>query len=178
MTFDLDALEILLEVRGVSLGVKPDGGLKVSAPSPLEPELLEIIKAHKLALLEKLTTQPTPPSPKVSHLWLAIIADMAGLYEEFNARITAKKQMQVFAEWVNPDLSINRTLGHHLRTKADLESFCEGMSQSTPCNALYAALRVRYDPSDDKLYLLSGCGLENLPSASNVCTDNANEATA
>ncbi len=67
---DLATLEVLLESRGVSLGVKSDGGLKVSAPAPLEPELLEIIKAHKLALLEKLKPIKQQPAQQTLPLYL------------------------------------------------------------------------------------------------------------
>lgn len=70
MMYDLPALEVLLESRGISLGVKPDGGLKVSAPTPLEPELLEIIKAHKLAILEKLQPSPKPAEQQPLPLYL------------------------------------------------------------------------------------------------------------
>jgi hypothetical protein len=70
MMYDLPSLEILLESRGISLGVKPDGGLKVSAPVPLEPELLEIIKAHKLAILEKLQPKPKPTEQPKLPLYL------------------------------------------------------------------------------------------------------------
>ena len=58
-SINLDSLVRTLEGRGVTLEPKPDGGVRLNAPRPLEPELLEAIRANKAALLELLT----PPRP-------------------------------------------------------------------------------------------------------------------
>ena len=56
-SIDLHDLVRTLEGRGVTLEPKPDGGVRLNAPRPLEPELLEAIKANKAALLEMLPPQ-------------------------------------------------------------------------------------------------------------------------
>ena len=63
-SIDLHALVRTLEGRGVTLEPKPDGGVRLNAPRPLEPELLEAIRANKAALLE-LLTKPRPPQTLV-----------------------------------------------------------------------------------------------------------------
>ena len=62
-SIDLHNLVRTLEGRGVTLEPKPDGGVRLNAPRPLEPELLEAIRANKAALLELLTTPRPAQTP-------------------------------------------------------------------------------------------------------------------
>lgn len=62
---DLHALVQTLKGRGVTLEPKPDGGVRLNAPRPLEPELLEAIRANKAALLEMLS-KPRPAQTPTS----------------------------------------------------------------------------------------------------------------
>jgi hypothetical protein len=49
-----------LEHHGARLERKPEGGVRVKAPSPLPDDLLEVIRANKTALIEHVTTTTKP----------------------------------------------------------------------------------------------------------------------
>ena len=51
---DVSSLVQTLKSRGVTLERKPEGGVRVHSPHPLEPELLEAVKTYKLEILESL----------------------------------------------------------------------------------------------------------------------------
>ena len=51
---DVQTLVQTLKARGVTLERKPEGGVRVHSPQPLEPELLEAVKTYKLEILESL----------------------------------------------------------------------------------------------------------------------------
>jgi hypothetical protein len=48
-----------LKTLGVRLERKPEGGVRVHSPHPLEPELLEAVKTHKLEILAALEQPKT-----------------------------------------------------------------------------------------------------------------------
>jgi hypothetical protein len=49
-----------LEHHGARLERKPEGGVRVKAPSPLPDDLLEVIRVNKAALIEHMTERPEP----------------------------------------------------------------------------------------------------------------------
>ena len=51
---DVPSLVQTLKSRGVTFERKPEGGVRVHSPHPLEPELLEAVKTYKLEILESL----------------------------------------------------------------------------------------------------------------------------
>ena len=56
---NVERLAQTLKSRGVTLERKPEGGVRVHSPHPLEPELLEAVKTYKLEILAALE-QPKP----------------------------------------------------------------------------------------------------------------------
>ncbi len=82
---DLMALVQLLERRGVKFEAKPDGGIRVKSPTPLEPELLEQVRLNKTQILE-LLSQPVRPAPPLP---LANITPLEPLPLDLHALVRA-----------------------------------------------------------------------------------------
>ena len=57
---DFEALQILLEARGVILEVNAKGNISITANPELEPELLEAVRTHKPRFLQILGKPETP----------------------------------------------------------------------------------------------------------------------
>ena len=88
---DVETLVLTLKSRGVTLERKPEGGVRVHSPQPLEPELLEAVKAHKLEILALLSSSSTSISA-----WDKALESATEIVKVLNSESVARVELEVF----------------------------------------------------------------------------------